>query len=472
MKIKRFDIRMTILTALVIFTSVLSYGSTPKYIFYFIGDGMGMAPAMAAAYYNRSVLGTDELPLMMTFPVAGQVMTYSASSDVTDSAAAGTALATANKTNNGMLGVTPDTIPVNSVATVLKDKLGFGVGLVTNVAPDDATPGAFYAHVGSRKQKKDIDTQFAESKVDFLAGSAFTGLTDNNGKSTGVEDLFSKNGIRVVTSLDKIGDDQGRIALVQSNPFSDSNSGYMIDSIPGMITLPEMTQACLDFLKRKTPNGFFMMVEGGNIDHALHANDGMTAISEIFNFNNALKIAYDFMKQHPEETLIVVTADHDTGGLSIGNRANGYVAHFDVLKHQKMSKEMFSEICKKILSSQPTPGWSEMVTLLNDKFGFWDKVKLSDDETTGLRELYSKVFEDKNAADEKSLYNDFNAFASAVFNIISTKAAVGFTTGAHTGNTVPVYAAGAGAENFNGVLNNIQIPTIILKTAGVSFTND
>ncbi|MDE6771993.1 MAG: alkaline phosphatase, partial [Muribaculaceae bacterium] len=125
--------------------SFLSFADAPKYIFYFIGDGMGMAPAMAAATYNRSVLGTAELPLMMTFPVAGQVMTYSASSDVTDSAAAGTALATGNKTVNGMLGVTPDTTAVYSIAGILKDKLGYGVGLVTNVAADDATPGAFYA---------------------------------------------------------------------------------------------------------------------------------------------------------------------------------------------------------------------------------------------------------------------------------------------------------------------------------------
>lgn len=96
-------------------------------------------------------------------------------------------------------------------------------------------------------------------------------------------------------------------------------------------------------------------------------------------------------------------------------------------------------------------------------------VKLSDEETSELKNLYSKVFEDKNVNNEKSLYNDFNAFAGAVFRLISTKAAVGFTSGAHTGNPVPVYSAGAGSENFGKVLNNTQVPVEILKTVGLSF---
>ncbi|MDE6534124.1 MAG: alkaline phosphatase [Muribaculaceae bacterium] len=449
--------------------SFLSFADAPKYIFYFIGDGMGMAPAMAAATYNRSVLGTAELPLMMTFPVAGQVMTYSASSDVTDSAAAGTALATGNKTVNGMLGVTPDTTAVYSIAGILKDKLGYGVGLVTNVAADDATPGAFYAHVPHRKMAKEIDRQFAEGNVDFLAGASLNGLYDKDGNSTGVPELFEKNNIRLVNTIDEIGNGTERIALIEKNPFHKSNIGYVNDSIPGKLTLTDMTQACLDYLIRKTPDGFFMMVEGGNIDHALHGNDGLSAISEIYNFNDALTVAYRFLLAHPEETLIVVTADHDTGGLSIGNNANGYVAHFDVLKSQKMSKEMFSDVCKKWLGSNRKQSWTNMKAFLKENFGFWGKVKIDDKETEALKTLYADVFEKKNSKEEKSLYNNFNAFASEVFRLISKKAAVGFTTGAHTGNPVPVYSAGVGSENFGRLLNNTEIPAEILRISGLSF---
>lgn len=450
--------------ALVLLAAALpAWAATPKYVFYFIGDGMGVAPAMASVTYARNVLGQEELPLMMTFPYAGLAMTYSASSDVTDSAAAGTALATGYKTNNSMLGMTPDSVPVHSIAKTFKDA-GWGVGLVTNVAADDATPGAFYAHVPRRYYSEQIDRQFIDSKVDFLAGASLNGLY-RDGKSTGVIEEYEKNNIRIINSPEDI-DITKRIVLLQENPFQSGNTGYMIDSIPGMMSLTDMTKACMDYLVEKTPDGFFMMVEGGNIDHALHGNDALTTITEIYNFNNAMQLAYNFLQQHPEETLIVVTADHDTGGISVGNDLNGYVAHFDVLKHQKMSKEMFSDVCKKMLEEGNPGGWEGMKALLSDKFGFWGEVSLSDAETSALENLYKKVFEQKAGENEKSLYNDFNAFASGVFRTISNKAAVGWTTGAHTGNPVGVYAAGSGAENFSRVFNNIEIPGVILRTAG------
>lgn len=116
----------------------------PKYVFYFIGDGMGMGQIMAAHTYNRVALGNDSALQMMRFPYAGILTTYSASSTVTDSAAAGTALATGHKTNNGVLGLNADSVAVTSMAKILHDN-GWGVALVTTVAPDDATPGAFYA---------------------------------------------------------------------------------------------------------------------------------------------------------------------------------------------------------------------------------------------------------------------------------------------------------------------------------------
>ena len=442
-----------------------AWSATPKYVFYFIGDGMGVAPAMAAVTYARNVLGEEELPLMMRFPYAGYALTYSASSDVTDSAAGGTALATGYKTKNGMVGMTPDTVPVYSIAKTFKDA-GYGIGLVTNVAADDATPAAFYAHVPKRYYSDQVDRQFIESNVDFLAGSGLQGLYDRDGKSNGTLEAYEQNNIKLIHSPADV-DLSKRIILLQDNPFQIGNTGYMLDSIPGMMTLPEMTKACMDYLVQKTPDGFFMMVEGGNIDHALHGNDGLTAITEIYSFNNALQLAYDFMQQRPEETLIVVTADHDTGGISVGNNLNGYVAHFDVLKNQKMSKEMFSDVCKKLLNEGNPGGWEAMQTLLADKFGFGREVKLTDAEMGALEGLYRKVFEEKAGEDEKSLYNDFNAFASAVFRTLSNKAAVGWTTGAHTGNPVGIYAAGVGAENFGKVMNNIEIPMMILQVAGM-----
>ncbi len=449
--------------ALIAACSLSAWSATPKYVFYFIGDGMGVSPAMAAVTYARNVLGQDELPLMLTFPHAGWVTTYSASSDVTDSAAAGTALATGHKTKNSMLGMSADTVPVYSIAKTFKDA-GYGIGLVTNVAADDATPGAFYAHVANRGMAEQIDRQFIPSGVDFLAGSGLNGL-ERKGESTGVKEEYEKNNIKIIHSPKDV-DLSKRIVLLQENPFQRGNTGYMIDSIPGMMTLPEMTQACLDYLVKKSPDNFFMMVEGGNIDHALHGNDALTTITEIYNFNNALELAYKFLQERPEETLIVVTADHDTGGISVGNNITGYQAFFDVLSHQKMSKEMFSDVCKKILKDGAPGGWPAMQQLLAEKFGLGKEVKLTDAEMGALEKLYKQVFVEQNSENEKSLYNDFNAFASAVFRTISNKAGVGWTTGAHTGNPVGVYAVGAGAENFSKIFDNTEIPSLILKTAG------
>lgn len=464
-------IKSLIASAILCGSAMAVSADNPKYIFYFIGDGMGMGPVMAAYTYNRTVLGTDELPLMMTFPVAGQAMTYSASRSVTDSAAAGTALSTSHKTKNGMLGMNADTVAVYSMANVLKDN-GFGVGVVTSVAPDDATPGAFYAHVPKRSMYADINRQFVDSKVDFLAGAALRGLTDSDGNPTDVIELYAKNNVKIAKGLEQLANTDvtnGKIILLDKEPFQDGNVGYTIDSIDGMLTLPQMTQACLDYLEKKTPDSFFMMVEGGNIDHALHGNDGATAIIEIFNFNEALEIAYNFYKKHPQETLIVVTADHDTGGMSVGNQANGYKTHFDYLKGQKVSKEMFSDYCKSLLKSRRVYHWEDMEEYLRDNLGFWTTMPVSEKQTEKLKKEFHKIFEERKVKDEKTLYNDFNGFAADVFEIISKNAAIGWTTRSHTGNPVPVYAIGAGAERFAGINNNIQIPVRILDAAGYKF---
>ena len=258
------------------------------------------------------------------------------------------------------------------------------------------------------------------------------------------------------------------MVLLDRNPFQDGNTGYMIDSIPGMITLEQMTGACLAHLKTVSPDKFFMMVEGGNIDHALHGNDGATAISEIFNFNNALRIAYDFMLQHPDETLIVVTADHDTGGMSTGCEATGYNAHFDLYTNQKVSKEMFSDICKKVIAADSAYTWDDMKAYLENNFGLWKGVKLSDKETEQLQSLFTEVFERGHGEDKKGLYNNFNAFADKVFNVMSAKAGAGWTTPNHTGNPVPVYAVGPGSEIFGCFQDNTEIPRKIARLAGYS----
>ena len=187
-----------ILSAALIAATSLGAAAEAKYVFYFIGDGMGMGPVLAAETYNREVLKNDKPLTMMQFPTVGWCMTYSANSPVTDSAAAGTALSTGTKTKNSMLGMSPDTVAVESIAKKFHD-LGYGVGIVTSVSPFDATPGAFYAHVPSRSMHFEIGRQGAASGYEFIAGA---GPVKKDGKD--IRDVMTENGVQVICGPDEI----------------------------------------------------------------------------------------------------------------------------------------------------------------------------------------------------------------------------------------------------------------------------
>ena len=432
---------------------------TPKYIFYYIGDGMGMGPVLAAETYNRVILNSDKPLNMMQMPVVGWCMTYSASSTITDSAAAGTALSTGTKTKNGMLGMAPDTTDVTSVAKKLQ-AMGYGIGITTSVAPDDATPGAFYAHVPTRKMLYEIGVQMAGADYEFVAGAGLRGL-QKDGKDTDLLKHFADNKVQIINGPKEIKDiNSDKVLLLNPQGTPNYNIGYTIDSISGVLNLPLIAQTCLDHLEKKSPGKFFMMVEGGNIDHALHANDGGAALKEVLNFDQALGIAFDFYQKHPDETLIIVTADHDTGGMSLVN--DGGLGNVD---YQRVSKEAFSDYCKSMLNSRMVYTWQDMHDYLAENLGFFTHVKVSDEQEAELKAMFDDIFEKRSqAAEQHTLYADFNAFAVKVFGIFNNAVGLAFTTTGHSGNPVPVFAVGVGAEKFKGFNNNIDIPGAIYDT--------
>ena len=431
----------------------LAASSQAKYVFYFIGDGMGWGHVNAAQYYNRMVRGADEPLLMMRFPVAGSLYTSSASSPVTDSAAAGTALATGNKTNNGMVGLSPDTITAyRSVARELKDR-GWGGGVLTSVSADDATPAAFYAHQPKRGMRYEIDCEAAESGYDFIGGANLSGMKDDND----VMKRLTSNGFTVVYDTDNSAADSAD-KLVLLSPQGKSDIGYTIDSIPGALNLPDMTKMALKQVSRKSPDRFFLMVEGGNIDHAAHANDGGTVIKEIVAFQDAIKVAYDFYLSHPDETLIVVTADHDTGGMALNGKVNLGMADY-----QRMSKDAMSDYFREMIKNGTPVSWAEMKDFLKAKLGFWTSVKVNDAQNEMLEKAFEKTFVAREGKDEKGLYNSFDEFVNKVFDVMNHRIGTHFTTRSHSANPVPVFAIGKGSELFGTVMNNTEIPVKILK---------
>lgn len=455
------------LLASAILLAVSAWGAPARYIFYFIGDGMGMAHAMAAQVYERTVKGSEEPLLMMSFPVASASTTHSASSPVTDSAAAGTALSAGSKTRNGMLGMGPDTVPVTSIARELSD-LGYGVAIVTSVPPDDATPGAFYAHVPNRGMYYEIGRQLAESEYDFIAGSRLRGLVDKQGNPTDLPEVLKANGVQVAHGLQELAAlPAGKALLLNPSDIDYHQIHFTIDSVAGAMTLPDMTSAAIERMEKNGRDRFFMMVEGGNIDYGGHANDGGTIIKEVINFNQALRHAYNFYLQHPDETLIVVTADHETGGMGLANNIVGYDLHLGYIDFQKVSKDSFAEYCREMVNNDDPYTWEDMRKYLEKNLGFWAGVPVTEEQTEKLHDEFCRSFLAHTGKENKTLYNSFNSFTEAVYKVMDSVTGLGWTTNNHTGGLVPVYAIGTGAELFSPLNDNIQIPAKILKAAGI-----
>lgn len=427
---------------------VLLAQAQAKYVFYFIGDGMGMGHVNAAQYYNRIVLGNQNPLLMQQFPVTGIVTTYSASSPITDSAAAGTALATGKKTKNSTVGMSPDfKESYRSVARELKDE-GWGVAVLTSVSADDATPATFYAHQRDRSMRYEIDCEAAVSGFDFIGGGNLSGMRKDNDIAKRLKD----NGYTELRGTDvEVPADARKLVLL--SPQDKPDIGYTIDSMADDMKLVDMTRMALAHMEKTSPDRFFMMVEGGNIDHAAHANDGGAVIKEILAFQDAIRVAYDFYLKHPEETLIVVTADHDTGGLALADYVD-----LAVIDNQRISKDAMANHFRSFIRESKKMEWDEMKSFLTEKLGLWDAVKVNERQEQMLRDAFNKTFVARQSNDERGLYNSFDEFVTKVFDVFNSRVGTAFITRNHTANPVPVFAVGRGAGQFVGVQDNTSIP--------------
>ncbi|MDE6174000.1 MAG: alkaline phosphatase, partial [Duncaniella sp.] len=193
-----------------------------------------------------------------------------------------------------------------------------------------------------------------------------------------------------------------------------------------------------------------------------HGNDGPTLIKEILNFQEALQIAYDFYLEHPDETLIVVTADHETGGMGLGNNSLSYNLRLKYIDYQKVSKSAFSRYCKSLMKNRRAYRWEDMKEYLTENFGFWKHVPVSEEQTEKLKQDFERCLVMRSGKDQKTLYDNFNEFAETVSEIMDKATGLGWTTTGHSGGLVPVYAIGVGAEKFASFNDNTDIPKIIL----------
>lgn len=452
------------------------YAQQAKYVFYFIGDGMGVNQVQGTELYRGELEGKIGItPIWFTqFPYATTATTFSATNGVTDSAAAGTALATGNKTQNGTIGMKQDLqTEVSSVAVWAKNK-GCRVGVTTSVSVDHATPAAFYAHDPSRGSYYKIGTDLYKAGFDFYAGSDFIDPNNKDNKDGNSENLYTmaeKNGYTIARGYKdylKKCKKADKMILYQSEKASEKDRTaipYAIDRTKDDLTLADITRSAINFLSKDLSKGFFLMVEGGKIDWACHSNDAATAFHEVADMDEAVKVAYEFYSQHPDETLIVVTADHETGGFVLGTGA--YKLNLQVLKNQKVSESGFTRILNELRKKyNNNVSWEKVQQALKENFGFWDKVKLNEKQEERLLAKYNNTFKGKEAKLEKSEYAQDEPLAAEAKRIIDEIALVGWTSGGHSAGYVPVFAIGAGADLFQGRIDNTEIPIKIAKAAG------
>ena len=275
-------------------------GKKVKNIVFMIGDGMGYEQISAAWVCNGGKLNIDNLSKI------GIQRTYSANKLVTDSAAAGSALATGHKTNNGMVAMTPDSVAVKSLAEEAMEK-GKRAGAAVTCRVNDATPAVFFSHAPTRKNQEDIVSQMANSGVYFLSGGGtkFWEKRDDGRKVN--EEVQAKGYTYVRTKEDLQAVTEGPvIALMDSYELKPSLDRGDI--------LPVSVAKALELLDNK--NGFFLMVEGSMIDDGGHDNKAGMTMEEVFDFDNALGVVLEWAAKDGE-TLVVVTGDHATGGMTL-----------------------------------------------------------------------------------------------------------------------------------------------------------
>ena len=299
------------LIALVIMSMLPSCGTkkeeTPEppkavNVIYMIGDGMALPQVYAA------MLASGEEMTFSQFPYIGVVDTHSASNDITDSAAGGTALASDYKTKNGMVGMNPDSIPVQTVLEFMKEQ-GKETGIVVSCYVTHATPATFYAKVPKRSHYEDIAMQLAETdNVNLIIGGGRKHFTQRKDSLDLVQEMVEKYGWTVYDTLADIDTTCKKYAVL-------ANDDHMPKAAERGDFLPRAVETALQTLDG-AENGFFLMVEGSQIDFACHGNDSTWMMDEMMDFDAAIKVALNYAKEKGN-TLVVVTADHETGGLTL-----------------------------------------------------------------------------------------------------------------------------------------------------------
>lgn len=447
-------------------------GKKAKYVFFFIGDGMAMPQITSTEILKGSASGAamQRQDLVFTnFRGQGTQTTQALNTFITESAAAGTALATGFKTNNDVLGVDPSgQTKYKSMAKMAKEK-GMKVGIISTVSIDHATPAAFYANQKSRSNYYEIALQLSESNFDYFAGGGLLQPTGKKKDQRNALDIAKERGYTVFNTTETIlnipkGTD--KVLDIDPNLAGQSAMRYDIDRGTAL-SLADYTKKGIELLDNK--NGFFMMIEGGKIDWAAHANDATSTMRDVVALEEAVKVALEFQAKHPDDTLIVVTGDHETGGMTIGFAGTDYQTYFPKLLNQKMSFEVFDGYIEEYRKTNGKNATLEdwygfLATNFGmDNFTAYEKKRLEQALAASMIDKKDRPKDDE----AKILYGPYEPFSVTVTHILNQRAGIGWTTYAHTGVAVPVFANGTGSKMFDGSYDNTDVARKIMAVMGV-----
>ncbi len=486
----------------VLMSPALLRASSPKSIILFIGDGMGPEAVGLLVYYNRFLEGEAgqlNLERLMAAGNTGYCLTYQYGTVVTDSASAATALACGVKTRDGMIGKDHEGRPVKSILDVAREK-GKSTGLISNTRITHATPAGFYAQVLHRDMEAQIALQLLEGgKVDVAlsSGAQFfipkgTRVEEHPAlKSTPKEagwgaskredekDLleeFRKKGYLILADSQALKELKPEGSQKILGLFGATAFPLAIDRQPqkvkGIPRLGEMTEKALEVLS-KNPEGFFLMVEAGQIDWAAHANDVAGVLHEMLEMEEALGVVLRFAKSDPG-TLVILTADHDTGGLAIAYNSFSPPAPVQLAsgetwksKYNFNEKAIFERMARQnkslfrmVLDSKGDPAALKREVEQNSAFVISEEqaaMVLAKDPSLG--------YPAPREFTEFYVYGSMNSSA-LLGRILGREVGTAWAVGTHTHTPVMIMAQGPMAEKFRGLLDNTDVAKILAKAWG------
>ncbi|KAJ1724584.1 vacuolar alkaline phosphatase [Coemansia erecta] len=457
-------------------------GASRRNLIFMISDGFGQASeGLARAYMEEqtSPQGQHSWASLLDDMLVGTTRTRSANTWVTDSAAGATAFACGRKSPNGAIGVAHEGAACATVLEAAK-MAGYATGLVTTARITHATPAAFAAHARDRDMEDLIARQMlrlmpegspGNHSVDLMFGGGRCHfLPQGNADSCRMdgEDLWQQaeaRGVKTLTTRQQFDALAADAAQAEQLPllglFAKSHLAYSIDRDASQPTLSEMASKALALLNHTNSSspsssssatrGFFLMIEGARIDMAAHDNDPAAHLHEILEYWRTVRVVRDFVEQNPEDTLLVSTSDHETGGLTLG-RDPEYLWHPQVLHPVSRSAE---RICGELRQTDEDALAHNVRHMVLPKH-------------MGV----GNATEAEVAAVVRAAAEEQRKCRRMVGEVVSARARLGWTTGGHTGADVGLYAFGSGSDRLHGCVDNTQVGRFLAEYLGVDGSMD